>query len=114
MRISAIAGGLLWGLTAPLVLGAIHAGKTVSVIQSPTPSGDCLYFSLVGVPQADPISPGNPWFALPHSHTGFKEAVAILMAAKLSQQTITVETTGTAAGGTCGAYPLVYYVLMDP
>ncbi len=113
-RIRAIVGGLLCGIIASMVFGATHSDKAISIVQSPTPTNDCLYFTLVGVAQADPISANNPWFAVPRSHSGFKESLAILLAAKLSQQRVTVETTGTVAGGSCGAYPLVYYVSMDP
>jgi hypothetical protein len=31
--------------------------------QSPNYNEDCVWFALVGIPQADPLVPDSPWFA---------------------------------------------------
>lgn len=64
----------------------------------------CFFFSLIGVPVADPVVPNSPWFAIPLAQTGFAQAYALILSAKVAGSTVIVATTGTLAGGTCGTY----------
>lgn len=54
----------------------------------------CVFFTLQGVQQADPVNPNQPWFALPTSHPMFQQILAMLLTAKMSQAHIDVYTTG--------------------
>ena len=78
--------------------------STVTQIQPPNSSVDCLWFQLNGVAQADPINPNSPWFAIPRTQNGYNELYALLLAAKLGGLTLQLATTGAAAGGNCGRY----------
>ena len=73
----------------------------------------CLFFSLVGVTQADPINPNSPWFAVVPTQTGFSQVYAMLLSGKLAGSTIYVVTTGSAAGSTCGSYAGVAAVMLN-
>lgn len=85
----------------------------IALVQSPNYGEDCVWFTLVGVPQADPLVPNNPWFALSRSQTGYSEIYSIILAAKLSGALLNVVTTGAAAGGGCGGYPGITYVILQ-
>lgn len=85
------------------------AGKRVGQLQSTYDGADCIYFTLEGVTEADPIKPGDPFFAIPRSQYGAKDAYAMLLAAKISGQTVLVSTRGTLA---CG-YAAVSQVIMQ-
>ena len=74
-------------------------GKNVGTLQSTFEGADCFYFTLEGVSQADPILPGSPWFAIPRTQYGAKDAYAMLLSAKLSGQPVNVVTNGAAACG---------------
>lgn len=63
----------------------------------------CVFFTLNGVQQADPINPNQPWFALPTSHPMFQQILAMLLTAKSSQAHIDVYTTG-ATISTCDGF----------
>ena len=71
-----------------------HANKQVDVLQSFYDRSDCIYFKLVDVPEADPIRPGSPWFAVERSQSGAKDLFASLLAAKLAGKTVKVVTRG--------------------
>jgi hypothetical protein len=81
--------------------------QTVGQLQVDSGTG-CYYFTLIGVTQADPVSP-SPWFAMPMSQAGAKDSYATLLAAKLSGQQVTATTNGTVV---CGGYALVTWVVM--
>ncbi len=70
-----------------------HLSKTVGVIKSPD-INPCSLFTLVGVAEADPIKPGNNWFAVPQTHNGHNVIISILLAASTSGKTVTVYTNG--------------------
>jgi len=65
---------------------------------------------LTGVSEANPISPNNPWFAIPTTQNGFSQIVAILVAAKLASATVDVATTGALAASSCGSFAGVDHV----
>jgi hypothetical protein len=85
----------------------------IAQFQPPNYNEDCVWFSLVGVAQADPILPNNPWFGLPRTQIGYSEMFAVLLAAKMSGSTLYVVTTGAAAGGGCGGYAGIAFVIMQ-
>jgi hypothetical protein len=61
----------------------------------------CVFFQLAGVAEADPLAPGQSWFALPKSTPNFQEIYAELLSAKMSSKSIDVITDGTVV---CGGY----------
>jgi hypothetical protein len=101
----------------PLVVGMILIGLmglSVSLpAQAATPhSGtvdkfqwdfvnSCFYFSLVGVPNADPVMNG-PYYAISLAAPGFAQAYALLLSAKVAGSTVNVVSNGGWSGGTCG------------
>lgn|SRR6266853_2164882 len=70
-----------------------HIGKTIELLQSPD-DRPCTFFMLKGITQSDPITPGNPWFALPKAHIGYKEMLSFLLIAYSSGKTVNVYTSG--------------------
>jgi len=97
---SRITVALLAAYLAPSVAwSATHANKTVSVVHSPD-SRECIFFQLDGVAEADPISPGNPWFAVPKTHNGYKEIVAALLMLRTTGAPLQQVTTSGALA--CG------------
>jgi hypothetical protein len=88
-----------FALVASMPLAATdHYGKLVGQLFGPD-YRDCFFFTLQGVGQADPVTPGNHWFAVPSSHLGFKELFSLIMSQRLAGQTVNVTTTGTVACG---------------
>jgi hypothetical protein len=83
--------------------------KSVAMLSSTYDGADCIYFTLQGVSEADPIKPGEPTFAIPRAQYGAKDAYAMLLAAKLSGSTVRVLTRGTLA---CG-YASVAQIMMN-
>lgn len=79
-----------------------HVNKKVLSLQSTSDAVDCFFFRLVGVDEADPIKPGDKWFAFPRSQYGAKDAYAMLLAAKLADAVVTVHTSGQMACGYAG------------
>lgn len=76
---------------------ASHLNKTVTVIQSVEYSRLCSFFQLEGVSEADPAVPGNAWFALPQTHPGYDELMAMLISAQAGGRKIDVFTDGNIA-----------------
>jgi hypothetical protein len=95
--------------TPALALAVNWTDRTVGQLQSTYDGADCIYFTLEGVAQADPVDPGVPWFAFPRTQHGAKDAYAMLLAAKLTSKTVFVSTHGTLS---CG-YAAVSQVLMQ-
>lgn len=91
--------GVIASLAANLSFAVDHSNMELTLLSSPTALQDCVYFSLVGVPVADPLVPGLPWIAVPRSHLGFKEIVAFLTTAKATGQRVTVRTSNQVACG---------------
>src|SRR5688572_24218299 len=79
---------------ATSIQAAIHYDRIVEEVFNPD-TRPCIFFRLSGVPEADPATPGQSWFAVPKSHSGYKEIVATLMIARSTQAPIhSVTTTG--------------------
>jgi len=103
MKIFMVAIILLFGYSAIANAEARHRDKQIAVIQSPD-DRPCLFFVLSGVSEADPIvsgMKGSEWFAVPHTHQGYREILGLLIAARISAHTVTVITTGNVV---CGGY----------
>lgn len=107
-RIRGIAAAVLTTVPA-LALAVNWTSRTVGQLQSTYDGADCIYFTLEGVAEADPAKPGDPWFAIPRTQYGAKDAYAMLLAAKLTGKTVFVSTRGTLS---CG-YAAVSQVLMQ-
>ena len=87
-------------LASPSVVLAVNwYNKSMGQLQSMYDGADCIYFTLGGVSEADPVKPGDPWFAIPRSQYGAKDAYAMLLSAKLSGQVVNVATRGTLSCG---------------
>lgn len=56
-------------------------------------SPTCFYFHLVGVTQADPVTPG-PSFAISQADPGYQETYALLTIAAANKLPVNVQTTG--------------------
>lgn len=86
-------------LTPTLAVGAVHANKNVSILQSPD-TRECVFFKLSGVAEADAATPGVAWFAIHKSHAGYKDVVAMLILARTADIPLAqVTTTGTVVCG---------------
>ncbi len=87
-------------LSVPSISLAVNwPNKKVGLLQPTYDGADCFYFTLEGVAEADPATPGNPLFAIPRTQFGAKEAYATLLSARLSGQTASVITRGTLSCG---------------
>jgi len=89
---------------------ATYTAVAVTIMQSPTPAQDCIYFQLVGVTTADPVARNNPWFAVPSSQNGYNGTYATQMAARVSGTTVSVTTSGNLTGGSCGDFSGFLYL----
>jgi hypothetical protein len=98
----------LVGFGSPV--GAATHDATVAMLQAMNTSTDCFFFILTGVTQADPVKPNDPWFAIPRTQNGAKDAYAMLLSAKVAGSVVQVQTTGQLA---CG-YAAVGYVALPP
>lgn len=94
-------------------LAAQNYTAIISQLQPPNANEDCVFFTLTGIPQADPINPNSPWFSFPRGQTGFAEIYAALLGAKLAGSTVNVVTTGTVAGGACGNYAGILFITVQ-
>lgn len=88
----------------------VHYMKHVEVVHSPDTRA-CTFFRLVDLAEADPVVPGNPWFSLPQSHIGYKDALSLLIAGYTAGKPVTVETTGNAV---CGHAEVIKVMLGKP
>jgi hypothetical protein len=85
-----------WSITTT---AASHINKTVEVFHGPD-TRECAFFRLIGVSEADPATPGVPWFAVPKTHPGYREIVAILLQARATGAPLQhVATTGAVVCG---------------
>jgi hypothetical protein len=76
-----------------------HGPTVVSVVFPPDVARPCAFFQLQGVPQADPVAPGQPWFAIPMTNVGYHEQFALVLTAAFNNRPIVVATTGQADCG---------------
>ena len=84
----------------PFVATAVSwTNKTVGRIQATYNLANCIYFTLDGVTEADPVMPGVPWFAIPRTQYGAQDGYAALLAAKMAGTEVQVNTNGTTACG---------------
>lgn len=66
----------------------------------------CAFFRLEGVAEADPVTPGSMWFAVPRAHAGYTELFAMLLTAKAANLPVTIKTNGTSSTA-CSTVPNV-------
>lgn len=86
-------------LSPAAATAAVHINKEVAVVHSPD-TRECVFFQLSGVTEADPSTPGVPWFAVPKTHVGYKEVFATLMLARATGRPLNhVATSGAVACG---------------
>lgn len=93
--------------------GKLWSQKTVIFLQTAPTNAPCIYFQLVGVTAADNDVSPSPYFAIHESHPGYKQAYAMLLAAKLSDTPVRVTTTGTVENAVCGNYVGVHEVQIE-
>lgn len=87
------------GITARSAEAESHLGKIVSIFNTPDGRG-CAFFQLQGVTQADPVRPGNAWFAIPKTAEGYNEMVSILLMSRSKGMAMQgVYTDGTLSCG---------------
>lgn len=75
-----------------------HVDKKISTLHSPDARA-CSFFRLEGVAQADEITPNNPWFGLSFSHPAYDQIFSMMLAARISERTITVVTKSSVVCG---------------
>ena len=75
-------------------IAVTYSSYTINWVR-PGADRPCTLFQLNGVSQADPVSPGNPWFAIPNTAPEYKEMIAALLLAKAADRPVIVITTGT-------------------
>jgi hypothetical protein len=96
-------------MVSALALAEGHYGKTVQQLQPGHYANNCFFFTLDGVPVADPAAkPNDPWFAMDSTSSGAKQILATLLAARASGAPVSVWTTG---GLVCG-YAAVATLIM--
>jgi len=78
-----------------------HPGKTIQYMLADGRA--CIFFTLNGVGEADPVAPSQPWFALPKSSSNFAELNAMLLSAKLAGRNVSIQTDGTVSCGYAAA-----------
>lgn len=103
-------GTVVFLLFAQACLAADWHLKKVSQVQVHAGNG-CLYFTLEGVTEADPVVSGQPWFTLEPENTHQKEFLSLLMLAYASKTNVKVATTGKKTSG-CG-YAQILYVRLQ-
>jgi hypothetical protein len=94
--IVAMAGMSLLGYRAD---AAAWEKASVSILELPDPTHNCIFFTLRDVDEADPAIPGSPWFAIPASQNGFLEMYNLLLRSKVDGLQIGVVTSGAPAPG---------------
>ncbi len=106
--IAAVGAGLLLAAAHMPAVAVTHGFKQVSVVHSPD-HRECAFFMLDGVAEPDPVAAGNVWFAVPKSHGGYKEIMAMLMLARVAGRQVHVTTTGSVScgGAAVGAVQLL-------
>ena len=94
ISVAAIAIGACLSALAESAAAGYFPAKTITIVRAPD-GRPCTFFILDGVSPADPSTPNTPWMALRQSHPGYKENLAILMSAKLTNRPVNVATSGT-------------------
>jgi len=101
-KINQIIGMLVLSTISSFALGVSHYGKKVANVQV-SPSSGCVYFTLKGVSEADPVTPGNQWFTLAADAPGLDHVMSLLLMSYATGETLKVSTTGTKVCGYAGA-----------
>lgn len=100
------------GMSAAWATGQYYTAATIGYVMTPSETQNCLFITLVGVSQADPIAPGNPWIAIPSTQNGFSQVYATILEAKAIGASVDVATTGVLAGGSCGSDVGLHMVML--
>ena len=111
MRIRTIALPLLMLLSSLCGTVALaetwHEGKKIAVILRD--SRDCTLFTLDGVSQADPVTPGVAWFALAKTHPAYQDFFSMLLTAKASGASVDILASGQLQCGHAAAERVVIH-----
>ena len=70
---------------------ANYSGK-LETIHSPD-TRPCLFFRIIGVPEATPSIENDPWFAVSKEHIGYDEINTLLFSAYMAEKEIIVHTS---------------------
>lgn len=89
--------GIAVALGAQPSYATSHPGKTIQYMLADGRA--CIFFTLNGVSEADPVASSQPWFALPKSASNFAELNAMLLSAKLASRNVSIQTDGTTSCG---------------
>jgi hypothetical protein len=78
---------------------------TVTVLETDA-TDDCVLFTLAGVPEANPVNPGQPWFAFSRGSPGGAAMLAPLLTARATGTPLgrVVTNGGAVCGGNAQAY----------
>ena len=85
------------------VAAAEHYAKKVNNVQVNALNG-CIYFTLDGVAEADPVMPGQPWITVASDSASKQEVLSLLMMAQASKSNVKVVTSGEKACGYAGVH----------
>lgn len=102
---------LLGGMSLP-ANAVTYESYQVGSILMPDATRNCVFFELVGVNQADPVVPSNPWMAIPATQNGYSQIVAFLLWARALGTPISVVTSGAISNGGCASADQVVGVNM--
>ena len=106
--LSGCAAGALALALSSVAVAFNHPPRSVGQLISTFDSGDCVIFTLNGITEADPRVPSTPWFAIPRTQFGAKDAYAMLLSARLTGEAVEVRTSNDIV---CG-YIRVSHVIM--
>lgn len=93
----------LVAMISPNAVGAEHYGKKVNNVQVNASNG-CIYFTLDGVTEADPVAPGEPWITVASENESKQEVLSLLMMAQASKSDVKVMTSGQIVCGYAGVH----------
>jgi hypothetical protein len=117
MKLSKLA--IFVALASSVITQGLHAaswsGYQIAQLEAPDPARPCLFFTLVGVPQADPAFPNDPWFAISENQSGYWEIYGMLLLAKSKGLGVAITTSGQAAAPECdnlGNHVGVNYIVL--
>lgn len=96
---AAAAAALISLLTWSPGVHAADSNGRVALTIPPNGGADCFYFSLYGVAQADPVLPGNSFFAMSKTDPAYQETFALVMTAAANGRYVYASTTGTVVCG---------------
>ena len=109
LKICKILGMLVLSTASGFALGVSHYGKEVGNVQVSL-SSNCVYFTLKDVSEADPVTPGNHWFAFKADAPGSDHLMSLLLMSHATGETLKVTTAGAEV---CG-YASVDTIRLEP